>query len=167
MKYRLVGPFRGGRVTTVAGVPSEPFTFYFGSTGGGVWKTTSAGEAWKNISDGFFGVGSIGAIAVAPSDSNVVYAGTGSACPRGNISNGDGVYRSTDAGKTWQRSGLRGDRPDRQDRRSPTGPRSRLCRGPRSYLRTQRRSAVFIDRTTAAEPGTRCCTCPTRPAPWT
>ena len=106
MKYRLVGPFRGGRVTTVAGIPSEPFTFYLGSTGGGVWKTTSAGEAWENTSDGFFGVGSIGAVAVAPSDSNVVYAGTGSACPRGNISNGDGVYRSTDAGKTWQRSGL-------------------------------------------------------------
>lgn len=106
MKYRLVGPFRGGRVTTVAGVPSEPFTFYLGSTGGGIWKTTSAGEAWRNISDGFLGVGSIGAIAVAPSDSNVVYAGTGSACPRGNISNGDGIYRSTDAGKTWQRSGL-------------------------------------------------------------
>ena len=106
LKYRLVGPFRGGRVTTVAGIPSEPFTFYLGSTGGGVWKTTSAGEAWENVSDGFFGVGSIGAVAVAPSDSNVVYAGTGSACPRGNISNGDGVYRSTDAGKTWQRSGL-------------------------------------------------------------
>ncbi|MGB5399566.1 MAG: glycosyl hydrolase, partial [Thermoanaerobaculia bacterium] len=106
MKYRLVGPFRGGRVTTVAGVQGQPYTFYFGSTGGGVWKTTSAGEAWENISDGFFGVGSIGAIAVAPSDPNVVYAGTGSACPRGNISTGDGIYRSTDAGKSWQHVGL-------------------------------------------------------------
>jgi photosystem II stability/assembly factor-like uncharacterized protein len=106
MKYRLVGPFRGGRVTAVAGVANEPFTFYFGSTGGGVWKTTSAGEAWENISDGFFGVGSIGAIVVAPSDRNVIYAGTGSACPRGNISIGDGVYRSTDAGKTWRHIGL-------------------------------------------------------------
>ena len=106
MKYRLVGPFRGGRVTAVAGVASQPFTFYFGSTGGGVWKTTSAGETWENISDGFFGVGSIGAIVVAPSDPNVIYAGTGSACPRGNISVGDGVYRSTDAGKTWRHIGL-------------------------------------------------------------
>ena len=106
MKYRLVGPFRGGRVTTVAGVPSQPFTFYFGSTGGGVWKTTNAGETWENISDGFFGVGSVGAVAVAPSDPNVIYVGTGSACPRGNISNGDGIYRSTDAGKTWQHMGL-------------------------------------------------------------
>jgi photosystem II stability/assembly factor-like uncharacterized protein len=106
MKYRSVGPFRGGRVTTVAGVPSQPFTFYFGSSGGGVWKTTNAGEAWENISDGYFGVGSIGAVAVAPSDPNVIYVGTGSACPRGNVSNGDGVYRSTDAGKTWQHMGL-------------------------------------------------------------
>ena len=79
MKYRSVGPFRGGRVTTVAGVPSQPFTFYFGSSGGGVWKTTNAGEAWENISDGYFGVGSIGAVAVAPSDPNVIYVGTGSA----------------------------------------------------------------------------------------
>ena len=106
MKHGLVGPFRGGRVTAVAGVPGQPYTFYFGSTGGGVWKTTSAGEAWKNISDGYFGVGSIGAISVAPSDPNVVYAGTGSACPRGNVSTGDGVYRSTDAGKSWQHVGL-------------------------------------------------------------
>ena len=150
MSYRLVGPFRGGRVTAVAGVPSEPLAFYMGGTGGGVWKTTDAGVTWRNVSDmvrplepqtepqvmgkvpellvetgrlrppagGFpnvpterragdaFGVGSIGAIAVAPSDPNVVYVGTGSACPRGNVSPGDGIYKSTDAGETWHHIGL-------------------------------------------------------------
>lgn len=105
--YRLVGPFRGGRVTAVTGVPSQPRTFYMGSTGGGVWKTTDAGETWTNVSDGQgFGTASVGAVAVAPSDPNVVYAGMGSACIRGNVSPGDGVYRSTDAGETWTHVGL-------------------------------------------------------------
>jgi photosystem II stability/assembly factor-like uncharacterized protein len=106
MEYRLIGPFRGGRVTAVAGVIGERDTFYMGSTGGGVWKTTDGGESWSNVSDEFFESASVGAIAVAPSDPNVVYAGMGSACIRGNISPGDGVYRSTDAGKTWKRAGL-------------------------------------------------------------
>ncbi len=106
LSFRLVGPHRGGRVTTVTGDPINPFTFYFGSTGGGVWKTHSAGERWENISDDQIGVGSIGAVAIAPSDRNVLYVGTGSACPRGNVSAGDGIYKSTDAGKTWQHIGL-------------------------------------------------------------
>ncbi|MBM3791529.1 MAG: glycosyl hydrolase, partial [Acidobacteria bacterium] len=106
MKYRLIGPHRGGRVTAVAGVPDEPHTYYMGATGGGVWKTTDGGAAWHNISDAFFKVGSIGAIAAAESDPNVVYVGTGSACPRGNVSIGDGVWKSTDAGKTWKHVGL-------------------------------------------------------------
>lgn len=106
LEFRNVGPSRGGRVTAVAGVPGQPFTFYMGSTGGGVWKTTSGGERWDNISDGYLGVGSIGAVAVAGSDPNVLYVGTGSACIRGNVSPGDGVYKSTDAGRTWQRVGL-------------------------------------------------------------
>ncbi len=151
LSFRLVGPFRGGRVTTVTGVPGDPMTYYMGSTGGGVWKTTNAGINWSNVSDvvrevdpvqkaqimgqidpelagagvvrppveGFpqgprrerragdaFGSASIGAVAVAASDPNVVWAGTGSACPRGNVSPGDGVYKSTDAGDTWRHMGL-------------------------------------------------------------
>ncbi len=152
LSYRLVGPFRGGRVTAVAGVPGDPMTYYMGSTGGGVWKTKDAGKSWFNVSDverqlepqteaeimgevdpslaefgllrepvgglpdssatwtrragDAFGSSSIGAIAVAPSDPNVIYVGTGSACPRGNVSPGDGIYKSTDAGDTWRHIGL-------------------------------------------------------------
>lgn len=107
MEYRLAGPHRGGRVTAVTGVPSQPFTYYMGSTGGGVWKTTDGGQVWNNVSDGFFDVGSMGAVAVARSDPNVIYAGTGSACIRGNVSTGIGVYKSTDAGARWTHVGLR------------------------------------------------------------
>jgi photosystem II stability/assembly factor-like uncharacterized protein len=148
MSYRLVGPYRGGRVTAVSGVVGDPMTYYMGSTGGGVWKTTNAGASWRNVSDmvreleapdepqvmgeidpvlvehgllrppvtgtpqhvrrggDAFGVGSIGAVAVARSDANIVWVGTGSACIRGNVSPGDGAYRSTDAGDTWRHMGL-------------------------------------------------------------
>src|SRR6266567_7589515 len=107
MRYRMIGPERGGRVTTVTGVPSEPHTFYMGSTGGGVWKTTDAGHTWVNVSDGFFSVASMGAIEVSLSNPNVVYAGTGSSKIRSNVSIGRGIYKSSDAGKTWTFSGLR------------------------------------------------------------
>jgi photosystem II stability/assembly factor-like uncharacterized protein len=107
MKYRNIGPFRGGRVTAVTGVPSEPYTFYMGSTGGGVWKTTDAGHSWQNISDGFFSVASMGAVEVALSDPNIVWAGTGSSKIRSNVSIGRGIYKSTDAGRTWSFMGLR------------------------------------------------------------
>ncbi len=107
LEYRNIGPFRGGRVTAVAGVPSDILTFYMGSTGGGVWKTTDGGTTWTNVSDGQIAAGSVGALAVADSDPNVIYVGMGSACPRGNISPGDGVYKSTDAGKTWKQVGLK------------------------------------------------------------
>ena len=151
MSFRLVGPFRGGRVTAVTGVPGDSMTYYMGSTGGGVWKTNNAGVTWSNISDSVrklhpfeeakimgqvdpdlaeagiirppaeglsqgprrerragdaFGSSSIGAVTVAASDPNIVWVGTGSACPRGNISTGDGVYKSTDAGDTWRHMGL-------------------------------------------------------------
>lgn len=106
LQYRNIGPIRGGRSTAVAGIPDQPHTFLMGSSGG-LWKTTSAGQSWENISDGFFESGSIGAIAIAGSNANVIYVGTGQACLRGNVAAGVGVYKSTDAGKTWKHSGLR------------------------------------------------------------
>ncbi|HEX9057754.1 MAG TPA: hypothetical protein VF818_09500 [Ktedonobacterales bacterium] len=106
LEWRCVGPYRGGRVVAVAGDPVHPLVFYFGSTGGGVWKTTDGGLYWENVSDGFFKRASVGALAVAPSDPNVLYAGMGEATIRGNVSHGDGVYKSVDAGKTWTHLGL-------------------------------------------------------------
>ncbi len=106
LHWRLVGPYRGGRVVAVAGHPTERLTFYFGSTGGGVWRTTTGGLYWDNLSDGFFRRASVGALAVAPSDPNVLYAGMGECCLRNNVSHGDGVYRSMDGGKTWEHRGL-------------------------------------------------------------
>ena len=105
LEYRLVGPFRGGRSAAVTGVPGAPNLFYFGSTGGGIWKTLNGGRTWDNISDGYFG-GSIGAIAVSEADNNVLYAGGGEKTVRGNVSSGYGVWKSVDAGKTWIASGL-------------------------------------------------------------
>src|SRR5215208_3587250 len=108
LRYRLVGPARGGRVTAVTGVAQEPHTSYFGSTGGGVWKTTDAGYTWVNVSDSSaFQSASIGALDVADSDPNVVYVGTGSEAIRSNVSVGRGVYRSSDAGRSWRFVGLR------------------------------------------------------------
>jgi photosystem II stability/assembly factor-like uncharacterized protein len=107
LSYRTVGPFRGGRVTAVAGHRRQPSTFYMGSTGGGVWKTTDSGRSWINISDGFFETGSIGAIEVSESNPDVIYVGTGSAALRSNVIVGRGVYKSTDAGRTWSFAGLR------------------------------------------------------------
>ena len=107
MKFRSINFSRGGRSTAVAGVRGRSLIYYLGASGGGVWKTTDGGVRWNNVSDGFFGVGSVGAIAVAESDPNVVYVGTGSACPRGNVSVGDGIYKSSNGGKTWKHVGLR------------------------------------------------------------
>jgi photosystem II stability/assembly factor-like uncharacterized protein len=106
IKWRSIGPFRGGRATAVAGIPSQPQTYYFGATGGGIWKTTDGGFTWLPVSDGQIATGSVGALAVSESDPNVVYAGMGEACIRGNASPGDGVYKSTDAGRTWKHMGL-------------------------------------------------------------
>ncbi|HSG39518.1 MAG TPA: glycosyl hydrolase [Thermoanaerobaculia bacterium] len=105
MKWREIGPGRGGRSAAVAGLPGDRSTYYFGSVGGGVWKTLDAGRTWKVVSDGFFG-GSIGAVAVSEWDPNVVYVGGGEKTVRGNVSHGEGMWKSTDAGKTWKFTGL-------------------------------------------------------------
>ncbi|MGA8539778.1 MAG: glycosyl hydrolase, partial [Terriglobales bacterium] len=109
MKYRSIGPYRGGRSLTAAGIPGDPTTYYFGATGGGVWKSTDGANTWFPIfdKDGSPGIGSI---AVAVSDPNVIYVGTGEACIRGNITQGDGVWKSLDAGKSWKNVGLKDSR---------------------------------------------------------
>jgi photosystem II stability/assembly factor-like uncharacterized protein len=109
MKYRPIGPFRGGRSLTAAGIPGDPTTYYFGATGGGVWKSSDGANTWSPVFDKD-GAPSIGSIAVAVSDPNVVYVGTGEACIRGNISQGDGVWKSVDAGKSWKSVGLKDSR---------------------------------------------------------
>jgi photosystem II stability/assembly factor-like uncharacterized protein len=106
LEYRNIGPFRGGRSVAVAGHADQPHTYYTGFTGGGVYKTTDGGINWVNVSDGYFRTGSVGAISVAPSNPNIIYAGMGETCIRGNMSAGDGMYRSDDGGKTWKHIGL-------------------------------------------------------------
>ena len=106
LEFRCIGPYRGGRSIAVTGVRRQPLTYYFGGTGGGVWKTTDGGSNWESVSDKTFKTGSVGAIAVSESDPNVVYVGTGEAHIRGNASHGDGVYKSTDGGRSWRNVGL-------------------------------------------------------------
>ena len=121
LEWRLVGPFRGGRSGTVVGIEGNPNLYYMGTAGGGVWKTADGGQTWECISDGYFG-GSIGAIAVAPSDPNVIYVGEGEQTVRGNVSSGRGVWRSTDAGKTWTSLGLPNSEHTGRIRVHPTNP---------------------------------------------
>ena len=109
LQWRNIGPFRGGRSAAVTGVSGKANLFYMGSTGGGVWKTNDAGNTWENISDGFFG-GSVGAVAVSEWDNNVIYVGNGEKTVRGNVSSGDGIWKSVDAGKTWEHIGLKNAR---------------------------------------------------------
>lgn len=109
MEYRSIGPYRGGRSCAVTGVPGQPNLFYFGATGGGVWKTLDGGRSWENISDGYFG-GSIGSIAVAPSDHNIIYVGGGEKTVRGNVSSGYGLWKTDNGGKTWTSIGLKNSR---------------------------------------------------------
>jgi photosystem II stability/assembly factor-like uncharacterized protein len=108
MQWREIGPFRGGRSIAVAGHTDQPYTYYFGATGGGIWKTEDGGNTWINVSDGYLKVGIVGALAVAESDPAVIYAGTGESCIRGNTIPGEGLYKSVDAGKTWKLAGLAG-----------------------------------------------------------
>ncbi|MDC6405348.1 MULTISPECIES: WD40/YVTN/BNR-like repeat-containing protein [Maribacter] len=121
MEWRLVGPFRGGRAGTVTGVINDPNLYYMGTAGGGVWKTTDAGNSWECISDGFFG-GSIGTVAVAESDPNIIYVGEGEQTLRGNVSSGHGMWKSLDAGETWKFIGLEGSEHIARIRIHPTNP---------------------------------------------
>jgi photosystem II stability/assembly factor-like uncharacterized protein len=123
LQWRLIGPFRGGRSTAVTGVASQPLVYYFGGTGGGVWKTTDGGINWEPITDNsVFGTGSVGAIGLSDSDPNTIYVGMGESPIRGNVSHGDGVYKSTDAGKTWKRVGLEDTRQISRIRVNPKNP---------------------------------------------
>ncbi len=121
VEWRSIGPWRGGRSCAVSGVKNQDNLFYFGATGGGIWKTKDGGRSWKNISDGFFG-GSIGAIHVNDSDPNVIYAGGGEKTVRGNVSFGYGVWRSEDAGATWESKGLLESRHISRIRTHPQNP---------------------------------------------
>ena len=122
LRWREIGPFRGGRSTAVSGVPGRPEEFYMGATGGGLWKSTNAGVDWMNVSDGYFGTASVGGIGVSPSDPDIVYVGMGETEIRGNISHGDGVYKTTDGGKTWTHVGLRDSQFISRVRVHPTDP---------------------------------------------
>ena len=122
LKFRNLGPFRGGRVGAVAGVPGKPQLYYMGAAGGGLWGTEDGGASWRNLSDGFFRTGSVGAIGICDGDPNVIYAGMGEDTIRGNVSRGDGVYRSTDAGRTWVHLGLEDTQQITRVRVNPTNP---------------------------------------------
>ncbi|MEQ8552517.1 MAG: glycosyl hydrolase [Cyclobacteriaceae bacterium] len=121
LTWRNIGPFRGGRSAAVTGVPGKPNLYYFGATGGGVWRTTDAGNTWENISDGYFG-GSIGAVAVSDWDHNVIYVGGGEKTVRGNVSYGYGMWKSVDAGKSWNQIGLKNSRHISRVRIHPKNP---------------------------------------------
>ena len=133
LEYRSLGPYRGGRSSTVTGVPGEPNLFYFGATGGGVWKTVNGGREWENISDGYFG-GSIGAVEVAQSDPNVIYVGGGEKTLRGNVSSGYGIWKTVDAGRTWTSAGLKNSRHVPRIRIHPKGPKHCIRRRTRKHL---------------------------------
>ena len=163
LEWRCIGPYRAGRVIAVAGDPVDPRVFYFGSVGGGVWKSTDGGTYWQNVSDGFLSTASVGAIAVAQSDPNVVYAGMGETCIRIDLTHGDGVYRSDDAGATWTHLGLEDTRHISRVRVHPNDPNLVYVAafghafGPSS-------SAASSGRRTAASRGRTSCTRARTPA---
>ena len=145
----MIGPFRGGRTKAATGVPGQPNVFYIGACNGGVWKSTDYGRVWTPIFDDQ-PTGSIGAIAVAPSNPDIVYVGSGEGLQRPDLSTGDGIYKSTDAGRTWQHLGLRDGQQIPADRRRSPQPQT-ACGSRCSATRTARtRSAASSDRPTAA-----------------
>ena len=165
MRYRLVGPFRAGRTVAIDGIPAQPNVFFMAATNGGVWKTTDFGHTWNPIFDGQ-PTGSIGSIAVAPSDPNVIYVGSGEGLQRPDLSVGDGIYKSTDGGKTWQHLGLRDGQQiarllvDPQESQPPSSPPCSVT------LTDPTWSAASSSPPTAPRPGPRCSTRTPTPEPW-
>jgi photosystem II stability/assembly factor-like uncharacterized protein len=155
LQWRSIGPYRGGRVDAVTGVASQPMVFYYGATGGGIWKTTDGGINWEVISDGsVFGTGSVGAIALSDSDPNTIYVGMGESAIRGNTSHGDGVYKSTDGGKTWKRIGLEDSRQISRIRVHPKNPDIVYVAAQGHVWGSNEQRGVFVPKT-AEDLGTR------------
>ena len=164
LHWRGIGPYRGGRVLAVAGVPGAPNVYYFGAVAGGVWKTTDSGASWSVLTD-HTPITSIGALAVAPSDPNILYVGTGEGSPRGDMTYGNGVYKSVDGGKTWQSLGTWRHPPDRRAHRRSQESRHRPRRRARPCLRAECASAACFAPPMAARPGRKCSRRTTAPAP--
>ena len=153
LQWRSIGPARGGRSIAVSGVKGRPKEAYFGAVGGGLWKTTDGGENWAPVTDGQIRSASVGAVAVSESNPDIVYIGMGESCIRGNIMPGDGVYKSTDAGKTWTHIGFSGSRGDLEDPHPSDESRHRLRRVVRQVRRRRATSAASSRAPTAARPG--------------
>ena len=165
LKSRCIGPPRGGRVVATAGHPTDSNVFYFGAVAGGVWKTIDGGHYWENISDGQFDASSVGAIAVAESDPNVIYAGMGESTIRLDVSWGDGVYKSTDGGETWKNVGLRDSHHIGQIRIHPQNSDIVYLAALGHAFGPNDERGVYRS-TTAAATGSACCMSATRPAQW-
>jgi len=166
MRWRCIGPSRGGRVIAVAGDPNDVATFYFGAVAGGIWKTTDAGVTWLNVSDGFVKSASVGDLCVSPSDPNVIYAGMGESTIRIDVSHGDGVYKSSDAGHTWRHCGLADTRTIGKVRVHPKNP-DRVYVAALAMPLAPTRSGASSARTMGARPGRRSSTSANGRAQWT
>ncbi len=163
LKWRGIGPNRGGRSIAVAGSAARPLEYYFGATGGGLWKTTDGGTTWKPVTDHHISSSSVGAVAVAPSNPDIVYIGMGESDIRGNIIQGDGVYKSTDAGKTWTHVGLADSQTVSKIRVNPTNPDIVYAAVLGHPFGPNAERGVFKS-TDGGRPGRRCCTATTRRA---
>ena len=163
LHWRSIGPNRGGRSQAVAGSDSRPLEDHFGATGGGLWKTTDGGQTWRAVSDKFFKTSSVGAVAVAPSNADIVYVGMGETELRGNIIQGDGVYKSTDGGKTWTHVGLERTQTVARVRVHPTNP-DVVFVAALGDPSDRTPNAVSSNPRTAASPGIGCCSATTRQA---
>ena len=161
-KWRSIGPDRGGRSIAVSGVKGRPSEAYFGAVGGGLWKTTDGGARWAPVTDGQIKSSSVGAVAVSESNPDIVYIGMGESCIRGNILPGDGVYKSTDAGKTWTHVGFSNSDAISKIRIHPTNPDIVFVADFGQLRQDERRARRLQERPTAARRGRRCCSATTK-----